>query len=123
MSEAKPTPDSGQTTIAPDVLLNIAALTTLGVRGVSRMSPVAGGVNRILQRDRQNDGVKIEVEDGQVHVDIHVILDAEVNIREVSRNIQKEVARAITEMVGMAPGRINIHIEDIDYEPDSEEEE
>jgi uncharacterized alkaline shock family protein YloU len=121
MSEGNPTPASGQTTIAPDVLLNIAALTTRGVRGVSRMSPIPGGVNRILHRDRDDEGVKIEVEDGQVHVDIHVILEAEVNIREVSRNIQKEVARAITEMVGMEPGRINIHIEDIDYEEPEEE--
>ena len=31
-------------------------------------------------------------------------------------NIQKEVARAISEMVGMEPGQINVHIEDIDYD-------
>jgi uncharacterized alkaline shock family protein YloU len=116
MTEGNQTPASGQTTIAPDVLLNIAALTTLGVEGVSRMSPTPGVVNRILHRGQENEGVKIEVEDKAVHVDIHVILLAEVNVREVSRNIQKKVARAISEMVGMDPGRINIHIEDMDYE-------
>lgn len=116
MNEENQTPASGKTTIAPDVLLNVAALTTLSVKGVSRMCEVPAGFNRILQRDREYDGVKIEVEDGVVDVDIHVVLDAEVNVREVSRNIQKEVARAISEMVGMEPGRINIHIEDIDYQ-------
>jgi uncharacterized alkaline shock family protein YloU len=116
MTEGTQTPASGQTTIAPDVLLNIAALTTLGVEGVSRMNPTPGGVNRILHRGFENEGVKIEVEENHVHMDIHVILKAEYNIREVSRNIQKKVARAISEMVGMEPGRINIHIEDIDYE-------
>jgi uncharacterized alkaline shock family protein YloU len=34
----------------------------------------------------------------------------------VSRNVQKEVSRAVSEMIGMTPGRINIHIEDIDFE-------
>ena len=34
--------------------------------------------------------------------------------------MQKQVARAIEEMVGMDVGHINIHIEDIDYEEDEE---
>ena len=41
MSEANLPP--GKTTIAPDVLLNIATLTALSVNGVSRMSTVPGG--------------------------------------------------------------------------------
>lgn len=48
-------------------------------------------------------------------MDIHVVLDHGVNILEVSRNIQHEVKRALTEMVGMEVGHINIHIENIDY--------
>ena len=39
-----------------------------------------------------------------------------VNIREVGRNVQHQVARAIQEMVGMDVAHIDIHIEDIDYE-------
>jgi uncharacterized alkaline shock family protein YloU len=42
-----------------------------------------------------------------------------VNIREVSRNVQGQVARAIQEMVGMDIGEIEIHIEDIDYEEEA----
>ncbi|HCB01363.1 MAG TPA: Asp23/Gls24 family envelope stress response protein, partial [Anaerolineae bacterium] len=37
------------------------------------------------------------------------------NIREVSRNVQQNVTRAINEIVGMDVGEVNIHIEDIDY--------
>ena len=116
MTEANQTPQSGQTTISPDVLLNIAALTALEVEGVCRMSTTPGVVNRILHRGSDNEGVTIEIDNNTVNADIHVILKAEVNIREVSRNIQKEVARAISEMVGMEPGQVNVHIEDIDYD-------
>jgi uncharacterized alkaline shock family protein YloU len=41
-------------------------------------------------------------------------------MREVSRNIQHDVARAISTTVGMQVGRINIHIEDMDYPENSE---
>ena len=104
----------GKTTIAADVLLTIARLTTLEVAGVSRMSPVPGGVDRIFRRGTA-DGVRIEIEENRVYADLYVILDNGINVREVSRNIQQNVARAISEMVGMEVGRVNVHIEDIAF--------
>lgn len=105
----------GATTIAPDVLLTIAQLTTLNVTGVSRLSHVQVPVNRIFKPGQKREGVMIEVSDDVVYVDIYVILCNDVNVRDVSHNIQREVSRAISEMVGMVVGRVNIHIEDIDY--------
>jgi uncharacterized alkaline shock family protein YloU len=110
----------GKTTIAPEVLLTIARLTTLNVAGVSRMSttpPV--NVNRIFKRGG-NEGVYIEVQDDAVFADIYVVLCNGFNIREVSQNIQRDVARAISEMVGMRVGRVNIHVEDIDFPAEAE---
>ena len=112
------TPPNGKTTIAPDVLLNVATLTTLSTDGVSRLSSPPGGVNRLWQRGHQNEGVRIEVLENTVNVDLYLILKPDVNVRQVSRNVQKSVSRAISEMVGMEPGKINIHIEDIDFEED-----
>ena len=105
----------GTTTIAPEVLLTIAQLTTLKVNGVSRLSHVQSGVNQLLKRTQKREGVMIEVDDDVVHADIYVILINDVNVRDVSHNIQHEVSRAVSEMVGMTVGRVNIHIEDIDY--------
>lgn len=104
----------GKTTIAPEVLLTIVRMTTLSVEGVSSLSPVPGGVNRLFRRD-YDEGVRIEIDEDTVYTDLYVILDNDINIRQVSRILQKQVARAISEMVGMRVGRINIHIEDIDY--------
>jgi uncharacterized alkaline shock family protein YloU len=44
-------------------------------------------------------------------------MDKDVNVRQVSHQIQQDVARAIDEMVGMRAGTVNIHIEDIYYPP------
>ena len=107
--------EKGKTTVSPDVLVTIARLSALSVPGVSRFASISGGVNRLVQRGA-GDGVRIETEENTVFADLHLVLKQDVNIREVSRNVQHQVARAIQEMVGMDVGHVNIHIEDIDYE-------
>jgi uncharacterized alkaline shock family protein YloU len=109
----------GKTTVAPEVLLTIARLTTLTVPGVSRMSPVPAGMDRLFNRSYA-DGVHLEMKDDTVNTDLYVILQKDVNIRDVSRRIQQSVVRAISEMVGMQVGRVNVHIEDVDYPSEPE---
>ena len=104
-----------KTTIAPDVLITIARLSALSVPGVSHMAQVTGGVNRLFKRG-VHDGVRIEVEDNVIVANLYLVLHKDVNIREVSRNVQSQVARDLHEMVGMDVGEVEIHIEDIDYE-------
>jgi uncharacterized alkaline shock family protein YloU len=109
----------GKTTIAPEVLQSIARLTALNVPGVSRLYPVSSGVNQLFKPGYKG-GVHIDVKDDSVYADLYIVLNSDVNIRDVSRTIQQEVSRAITEMIGMRVGRVNIHIEDIDYPNDKE---
>jgi uncharacterized alkaline shock family protein YloU len=109
----------GKTTVSPDVLISIAKLSALGVPGVSHMAPISGGVNRLFRKGA-NEGIRIEVEEDTVFADIYLVLKENVNIREVSRNVQQKVARAIQEMVGMDVGHVDIHIEDIEYEESTE---
>ncbi|KAF0108000.1 MAG: hypothetical protein FD146_1298 [Anaerolineaceae bacterium] len=103
----------GKTTLTPDVLLTIARMAALEVEGVSRMIPVKGGVKSLF--GRASDGVLIEIEDGIVLLDLHLALEDGVNMRETSRTVQQRVARAISEMTGMEVGRVNVHIEDINF--------
>ncbi len=106
---------SSRTTVSPEVLITIARLTALSVPGVSNLAPVPGGVNRLFRRGI-GEGVRIDTEDNVAFVDLYLIIKGETNIREVSRNVQGQIARALHEMVGMEVGHVNIHIEDIDYE-------
>lgn len=103
-----------KTTIAPDVLMTIASKAAVGIDGVSRMCHEPVGLSRLFQRSFK-DGVRVELKDGTVDADLYIVLKSGVNIRETSRNIQQEVTRAVSEMVGLQVGRINIHIEDIDF--------
>ena len=106
----------GKTTIAPGVLATIIKLTALQVDGVSRLAQTPSSVNTLFSRNR-DDGVEIIVEeDGRVYADLHLILTDKVEIRQTSKKVQDEVSEAISKMVGMDVGSINVHIEDIDYQ-------
>jgi uncharacterized alkaline shock family protein YloU len=104
----------GKTTIAPEVLVSIAQLATLSVEGVSKLTPGPRDVNTLFKKGL-TEGINISVENNIVDTDIYVILKRDVNVREVSKAIQNQVSRSISELVGMEIGRVNIHVEDIDF--------
>lgn len=102
------------TSISPDALLSITRMTTLNVPGVSRMSSVPGGVNRFLLRGA-SEGLRLQVKDDYVMADLYIVAWNNENLQEVSRKVQLQVKRAITEMVGMQVTQVNVHIEDVDF--------
>jgi uncharacterized alkaline shock family protein YloU len=108
-------PARGRTTIAPDVLLTIARLSALSVPGVVRMAPVPVAVDRLFKR-LPDEGVRIEVRQMAVVVDLYLVMQPSADVHEVGRTVQDVVARAIQEMVGMNALAVNVHVEDIDYQ-------
>jgi uncharacterized alkaline shock family protein YloU len=104
----------GKTTLAPDVLLTIAKMSALSVEGVSHLAPVPGGFDRLFKQG-SDSGVQMTIEDGFVYIELYVVMKKDFNVRQVSRNIQTQVSRAVSEMVGMEVGHVNVHIEDIEY--------
>ena len=104
----------GRTTIDPGVLIKIAKLTALSVPGVVKMAPGLHSVDNLVKKN-YSQGVRIDVENNTVYADLYLILNKDVDLYKTSQTVQKKVSRAITEMVGMDVGQINIHIEDIDY--------
>jgi len=96
--------------ISPTVLSTIARLTTLSVPGVARMSPL--GMHRLFGA-RGDDGVRVQVVDEAVVLDVYVIATTDVNMLQLSREIQSKVTRALHEIVGMAVREVNVHIVDV----------
>ena len=108
----------GTVRISPQVLATMARLTTLEVPGVVRMSrDFSSGVGRFLRGRAAGDGVRIEIVDDAVAVDLHVVVAQEVNLHELGREIQSRVSRAIKDMVGMPVLAVNVHVEDVQIAP------
>jgi uncharacterized alkaline shock family protein YloU len=107
-------------TVSPEVLLTIARLSTLRVEGVARMSMTPGGVDRLWKRTPAAEGVQILVDGQTVNIDLFIVTKSDANMREVSHAVQREVARAIQQIVGMEVKAVNVHIDDVVFEPSSE---
>ena len=106
----------GRVTIAPEVLVTIAQLTTQEISGVHQMSTDwARGVNRFLGNMSIGDGVQIQVKESRVTADLYIVVESDVNMLELGRRIQVDVTRAIEELVGMDVESVNVHIEDVYY--------
>lgn len=106
--------DIEKTTISLEVLHKITRLTTLSVQGVNRMASTRGRLNQLFDQV-ESQGVKIVLRDNQVFADVYVVLMSDMNVRDIAREIQERVSRAIIEMVGMDVGGVNVHIMDIDF--------
>jgi uncharacterized alkaline shock family protein YloU len=100
----------GTVIISPAVLSMIARLTTLSVPGVARMA--SSPVRRVLG-SRGCDGVKLEVVEDTVVLDVFVVAASDINMLQLSREIQGKVTRAIHEIVGMPVREVNVHIVDV----------
>lgn len=99
----------GTVRIAPNVLATTAKLTALSVPGIARM---AEGPN-LVARYWMHDGVRVDVKDDAVALDLYVIIEPEKNMLTISREVQTRVARAIHDIIGMPVKEINVHILDV----------
>ncbi len=104
--------NSGLVMISPQVLTTIARQAALNVPGVVSMSPGIS-FNRFLRRGKGREGIRVAVEEGAVSIDLFLIVEPQVNMLRLGQEIQREVTRAIQDLVGMPVREVNIHIEDV----------
>jgi uncharacterized alkaline shock family protein YloU len=105
--------NDGKVTIAPNVLVTIVQKTAASVPGVGRLSENAPGVHRLLGLHTTAEGVRVSVAENRVSVDVYLIARRGFDLFLLGRQLQKEVTRAIEDIVGMAVQEVNVHIEDI----------
>ena len=103
----------GTVTIAPEVLLALVRLTALATPGVAHLSTGnPSGVHRLFS-GKATQGIQIEIEDHVVSIDLYIVAEPDVQMLPLGQTLQREVSRAIQEVVGMPVKEINIHIDDV----------
>ncbi|MFF4321773.1 Asp23/Gls24 family envelope stress response protein [Streptomyces sp. NPDC001568] len=128
---AKAPADRGRTTIADGVVEKIAGLAAREVIGVHAMGN-GGGLSRTFGavRDRVpggarasvSRGVKAEVGEVQTALDLEIVVDYGVSIRDVARAVRENVVSAVERMTGLEVVEVNIAVSDVKL-PDEEDEE
>ena len=105
----------GEIRVADEVVTIIAGLAATEVDGVSSMS---GNItNEIVSKigiKNLSKGVKVDVIDGIVTVDLSLNIKYGFAIPDVSTNVQERVRSAIETMTGLEVGTINVKIASVD---------
>lgn len=108
----------GSVRISPEVLVTIARLTALAVPGVAGMyTDFPSNVDRFFRGRGSSDGVRIQVVDNAVSVDLSLVAYSDTNLLEMGQAVQQQVSRAIQTLVGMPVLAVNVHIEDVIIAP------
>jgi uncharacterized alkaline shock family protein YloU len=98
------------TKINEEVLSTIAGKELTKINGISA---AGGGISDFLGRKSPSKGIKVEVNDEKVTVDIGIIVDYGVNIPDLAHEVQMRIRKAITEMTGKFVAAVNITVQGI----------
>lgn len=109
----------GVVQIADDVVAMIASLATTEVEGVSAM---AGNItNELMSKVGMKSltkGVKVEVTDSNVTIDLAVTMEYGYNIPATCQKVQAKVKSAVENMTGLNCTDVNIRIAGVNMKTD-----
>ncbi len=105
----------GEVHIADEVVAIIAGLAATEVEGVSSM---AGNItNELVSKlgmKNLSKGIKVDVTEGVVRVDVALNIAFGYAIPEVSAKVQEKVKSAVENMTGLEVSNVNIRIAAVD---------
>ena len=115
--------DSGSgVKISEDVVQIIAGIAAGEIEGVHGMSSsFASGIAELLGSKKSvSRGVKVEIRDNTVTIDMHIVVKYGVRIPDVAWNLQEKVKDEVETMTGLEVLQVNVHIDGIHIEKDAD---
>lgn len=114
--------DLGRVEIAPEVIEVIAGTAASEVDGLINMrGNFATGVAERLGKKTHSKGVKVELTDHGIIIDLFVLLQYGVSIPSVAQNIQTNIRQTLMNMTALEIAEINVHVVGIQMEKNENE--
>jgi uncharacterized alkaline shock family protein YloU len=85
----------------------------LSVDGVVRLAKLRSGWPQLFGRPLPRHGVSLMVRSHTVAVDLYLIVAPGAGMVEVGAAVQEAVGAAISHILGMGVGEINVYIQDV----------
>ena len=106
--------DAGQITVDSAVYTNIAgfaATNCFGVKGMAVRS-MTDGLVHLLRREAMSKGVRIiPHEEGDISIELHIVVEHGVNIAAVCRSIINQVRYMVSENTGASIRSIDVCVD------------
>ncbi|MEK9149898.1 MAG: Asp23/Gls24 family envelope stress response protein [Candidatus Desantisbacteria bacterium] len=112
----------GEIKVSDGVIGTIAATAAVKINGVVGMSAgIVDGVVKLLTGTQLTKGIKVEMGEEEVAIDISVIVEYGAKISDVALDVQKEVKFAVEQMTGLKVVEVNVFIEGVEITKQKEE--
>ena len=108
--------NNGNVVIGSNVYTDIAgtaATNCFGVKGMAARS-MKDGLYHLLRKESAGKGVRVVFhEDDSISIDLHIVVDAGVNLSAVASSIISEVRYVVTKHTGTQVRAVNVYIDSI----------
>ncbi len=108
--------ENGNVIISANVYTDIAgtaANNCFGVKGMAARS-MKDGLYHLLRKESAGKGVRVQFhEDDSISIDLHIMVDAGVNLNAVASSIISEVGYVVTQHTGTKVRSVNVFIDAI----------
>lgn len=112
----------GKTVIHDTVVAKIAGLAVREVRGVHALGGGAaralGAIREAISTADHSQGITIEVSESQVAVDVSLVAEYPVPLRQIAEDVRAAVITAIETLVGLQVTEVNVTINDVHLSAD-----
>ncbi len=87
-----------------------AALRSYGVVGMAS-ARLKDGLAEMLRREHLERGVVVRLKDGQITIDLYVVVEYGTRISEVGRNIAQNVKFAVEKAIGLPVAHVCVNVQ------------
>lgn len=117
----------GKTVINDAVVAKIAGIAAREVPGVNSLGGGAaraiGAIREAINNKDLAQGIKVEVGETQVAVDISLVAEYPVSLQTVADDVRESVINAIESYVGMQVTEVNVTINDVHIPSDDNDDD
>lgn len=111
----------GKVEIAPEVIEVIAGIAS-EVDGVAEMrGNFATGVVERFGKVNHGKGVKVDLADDGITIDVYCVVTFGVSIPKVAASVQENIRQTLLNMTSLSINEINIHIVGIQFDTKAQE--
>lgn len=122
VSEEQENIDTGSINISNEVVSIVASLAASSVKGVSGMvSSISGGFAELLGKKNMSKGVKVNVTEKTVSLDLSIIVEYGAKIPDVAWKIQEKVKNEVEAMTGLNVTAVNVSVEGVNVPKDDDD--
>ncbi len=94
-------------------IVGTAATNCFGVKGMAARS-LTDGVYHLLRKESVSKGVKVQFhEDDTISIDLHIIVDGNINLSAVGASIIEQVRYIVTKCTGTEVRAVNVYIDSL----------